>query len=43
VIVSPEEEHLELVIRLAFATTNNEAEYDEAIIAGMGVALELGV
>jgi ribonuclease HI len=41
VIVTPEGEELNGSLRLEFRTTNNEAEY-EAIIAGLGLALELG-
>jgi hypothetical protein len=40
-IVTPEEEELNGSLRLEFKTTNNEAEY-EAVIAGLGLALELG-
>jgi ribonuclease HI len=41
VLVTPEGEELNGSIRLEFKTTNNEAEY-EAVIAGLGLALELG-
>ena len=34
-------EELSSFLRLKFRTTNNEAEY-EAVIAGLGMALELG-
>jgi ribonuclease HI len=37
VLINPEGEYLEFTIRLAFTTTNNEAEY-KAVIAGMEVA-----
>jgi len=40
VLVGPYGEDLEFAIKLAFATTNNEVEY-EAIIAGMEVVREL--
>jgi ribonuclease HI len=41
VLVTPEGEELNGSFRLEFKTTNNEAEY-EAVIAGLGLALELG-
>jgi hypothetical protein len=41
VLVTPEGEELNGALRLEFRTTNNEAEY-EAVIAGLGLALELG-
>jgi ribonuclease HI len=41
VIITPEGEELNGSLRLEFKTTNNEAEY-EAVIAGLGLALELG-
>jgi ribonuclease HI len=41
VLVTPEGEELSGALRLEFRTTNNEAEY-EAVIAGLGMALELG-
>jgi hypothetical protein len=41
VIVTPEGEELNGSLKLEFRTTNNEAEY-EAVIAGLGLALELG-
>jgi ribonuclease HI len=41
VIITPEGEELNGSLRLEFRTTNNEAEY-EAVIAGLGLALELG-
>jgi hypothetical protein len=41
VIVTPEGEELNGSLRLEFKTTNNEAEY-EAVIARLGLALELG-
>jgi hypothetical protein len=37
VLINPEGEHIEFTIKLAFTTTNNEAEY-EAVIADMEVA-----
>jgi ribonuclease HI len=40
VIISPKGERWEFTIKLAFTTTNNEAEY-EAVIAGMEVAQKL--
>lgn len=40
-LVTPEGEELNGSLRLQFRTTNNEAEY-EAVIAGLGLALELG-
>ena len=40
-LITPEGEELSSSLRLEFRTTNNEAEY-EAIIAGLGMALELG-
>jgi ribonuclease HI len=42
VLISPEKEEFEFAIKIAFPTTNNEAEY-EAVIAGLGLAQELGV
>jgi ribonuclease HI len=42
VLINLEGEHLEFAIKLAFPTSNNEAEY-EAVISGMEVARELGV
>jgi ribonuclease HI len=41
VLVTPKGEELNGALRLKFRTTNNEAEY-EAVIAGLGLALELG-
>jgi ribonuclease HI len=41
VLVTPEREELSGALRLEFRTTNNEAEY-EVVIAGLGMALELG-
>jgi ribonuclease HI len=41
VLVTPEGEELNGSLRLEFKTTNNEAEY-EAVIAGLGLALDLG-
>jgi hypothetical protein len=41
VLVTPEGEELSGSLRLEFRTTNNEAEY-EVVIAGLGLALELG-
>jgi ribonuclease HI len=41
VLVTPEREELSGALRLEFRTTNNEAEY-EAVIVGLGMALELG-
>jgi ribonuclease HI len=41
VLVTPKGEELNGSLRLEFMTTNNEAEY-EAVIAGLGLALELG-
>jgi ribonuclease HI len=41
VIITPKGEELNGSLRLEFKTTNNEAEY-EAVIAGLGLALELG-
>jgi ribonuclease HI len=40
-LISPNGEKLSSSLRLEFRTTNNEAEY-EAVIAGLGMALELG-
>jgi ribonuclease HI len=37
----PRRDHPEFAIKLAFTTTNNEAEY-EVVIAGIEVARELG-
>jgi ribonuclease HI len=41
VVVTPGGKELNGSLRLEFKTTNNEAEY-EAVIAGLGLALELG-
>jgi hypothetical protein len=41
VIITSEGEELNGSLRLKFKTTNNEAEY-EAVISGLGLALELG-
>jgi ribonuclease HI len=41
VLVTPKREELNGALRLKFRTTNNEVEY-EAVIAGLGLALELG-
>lgn len=41
VLISPEGEELEIAIKMAFPTTNNEAEY-EAILASRGIAKEMG-
>jgi ribonuclease HI len=41
VLVTPEGEELSGALRLEFRTTNNEAE-NEAVIASLGMALELG-
>ena len=40
-LITPEGEELSSSPRLEFRTTNNEAEY-KAVIAGLGMALELG-
>ena len=40
-LITLEGEELSNSLRLEFRTTNNEAEY-EAIIANLGMALELG-
>jgi ribonuclease HI len=40
-LITPNEEELSSSLRLEFRPTNNEAEY-EAIIVGLGMALELG-
>ena len=40
-LITLEGEELSSSLRLEFRTTNNEAEY-EAVIAGLGMALELG-
>ena len=40
-LITPEGEELSSSLTLKFRTTNNEAEY-EAVIAGLGMALELG-
>jgi ribonuclease HI len=40
-LITLDGEELSSALRLEFRTTNNEAEY-EAIIAGLGMALELG-
>ncbi|XP_059436814.1 uncharacterized protein LOC132169883 [Corylus avellana] len=40
VIITPDGRELKSSLRLEFKTTNNEAEY-EAVIAGLGLALEL--
>ena len=41
VLISPEEDRVECMIRLEFHTTNNEAEY-EALIAGLDLAKAVG-
>ena len=41
VLISPEKETLKYVVRLQFATTNNEAEY-KALLTGQSVAKALG-
>ncbi|XP_059441915.1 uncharacterized protein LOC132174241 [Corylus avellana] len=41
ILITPEGEELHCSIRLKFKTTNNEAEY-EAVIAGLGLAREMG-
>jgi ribonuclease HI len=41
VIITPEGEELNGSLRLKFRTTNNEAKY-EAVIAGLGLAFEIG-
>ena len=40
-LITPGGEELSSFLRLEFRTTNNEVEY-EAVIAGLGMALELG-
>jgi ribonuclease HI len=40
-LTTPNREELSSSLRLEFKTTNNEAEY-EVVIAGLGMALELG-
>jgi ribonuclease HI len=40
--ISPLEVHMRYAIRLHFATSNNIAEY-EALVAGLRIAVELGV
>ena len=40
-LITLEGEELRSSLRLEFRTTNNEAEY-EAVIAGLGMAFELG-
>jgi ribonuclease HI len=42
VLFTPDGEKLSSSLRLEFKTTNNEAEY-EAVVAGLELALELGV
>ena len=39
-LITPDGEEFGSSLRLKFKTTNNEAEY-EAVIAGLGMALEL--
>ena len=41
VLITLDEEELSSSLRMKFKTTNNEAEY-EAVIASLGMALELG-
>lgn len=41
VLVSSKAEEFEFAIRVAFATTNNEAEY-EVVLANLGLAQEIG-
>ncbi|XP_059441893.1 uncharacterized protein LOC132174218 [Corylus avellana] len=41
VLITPDGEELYSSLKLAFKTTNNEAEY-EAVLAGLGLARELG-
>jgi ribonuclease HI len=41
VLFTPDGEELRSSLKLEFKTTNNEAEY-EAVVAGLGLALELG-
>ena len=41
VLISPEEDRIECMIRLKFSTSNNEAEY-EALIAGLDLARAVG-
>jgi ribonuclease HI len=40
-LITPDREELSNFLKLEFKTTNNESEY-EAIIVGLGMALELG-
>jgi ribonuclease HI len=40
-LINPENDEILVAIKLDFPTTNNEAEY-EAILAGLGIAKELG-
>ena len=41
VIITPRGNKLHYAIRLEFAATNNDAEY-EAVIAGLEIAIEIG-
>jgi ribonuclease HI len=41
VLLSPEGQRFQYAVKLDFATTNNEAEY-EAVVAGLAIARELG-
>lgn len=41
-IITPRGRKLRYALRLEFAATNNDAEY-EAVIAGLELALEIGV
>jgi hypothetical protein len=41
-LITPGQKELSSALRLEFRTTNNEVEY-EAVIAGLNMALELGV
>ena len=41
VLISPEEDKIECMIRLEFHTINNEAKY-EALIAGLDLARAVG-
>ena len=41
VLISPEKETLKYTVRLQFAVTNNEAEY-EALLTGLSLAKALG-
>lgn len=41
VLISPEKEELEFIMKLDFPTTKNEAEY-KAVLTGLGIAKELG-